>query len=304
MKCRYTKEKSAVALNYVNKLFHKQGQMDLVSFIEKSDDFLKTLNKKEVESVQNNVLSILSSLKKSNNSKGSLRKSMRRFRGGAEEEAEKIGNEKGSELSNMAAKAVEAFHVEEEAAGNEKVGNAVTEGNEKVGTLGGSGIFSKGGYENDAIFPRSRTGLIYSGFWISIFCMCGFSNQESMKNCLGVSGMLQFTKRTLCSKWISIVIPIIEQSNHLFSGIVKPLSNVSPKNKLNNTVLYKTIVNADYLITKHIRSFCRIRSLSSRSTSKVFKRKTYRNKKSMPKRRTQNYHRKNKKSSRRKKRIH
>ena len=77
---KFNKKKAEGALKYVNKFFHEPGQMDLASFIEESDKYLKTLSKQEVDSIQKDVIRILNGAK---NKSASLRRTMGGMRGGA-----------------------------------------------------------------------------------------------------------------------------------------------------------------------------------------------------------------------------
>jgi hypothetical protein len=250
MKCKFNKDKAKSALKKAG-----LAVRGLERFIMASDKYFKSLSKKEADSVQTDMLRLISSIK--------ARSASRSMRGGMNNEKPATAEGNGEQSDGNAASTTpspEAGAVSGNAASTTPApeAGAVSEENEALRQLqnaeaeklkqeeipeaeklkqeeipeasteedAGKTEEVTGGGSAFGLQPNSRTGILYSALWLTTFCLTGVNGQS----CSFTPGMLEVMP--CCSKWSMLVKPLLENASDLYRLNLIGLAKTAPHAKL------------------------------------------------------------------------
>ena len=124
------------------------------------------------------------------------------------------------------------------------------------------------------LLPRTTTGIIYSGLWLSVALMAGFAGQSQQAffkagieqitsgDCMGVTGRFTALRHPLCTRWQVTIIPMLDALNQLmnfdprgFGVLVAGIAMIVTGPLLIDAMVYELAFSMDYVITTALQSF-------------------------------------------------
>jgi hypothetical protein len=124
------------------------------------------------------------------------------------------------------------------------------------------------------LLPRTNTGIIYSGLWLTIVLLASFAGQQHHNflmmgvqqimsgDCMGATGFFDAARHPLCTKWREFMIPMLTALNEVMKFNMRGLGVLSAgvaavvtTPLLIDAIVYDLAFQIDYVITTAFQSF-------------------------------------------------
>lgn len=314
MECKRVPQLSKNALKNLSEIFKVNGKRSMLDFIEETDKYLDSLTDSQIKEVKNEIIRFTNSLPKmGSRSKGSkgMTKKRKRSNGGAvnlNTDTENgglkptlggsfnpgyPGGPPGGPPGGFQGGPPGSPYVIQPIQPPLRVVQVLQPVGDQMGSpLGqpvqmqmgqvemprgpqGPGII-RGIVRVGVTFfvPRSTTGIIYSGIWLGIALLAGFSAQQhrdflmlgieqiTSGSCMGVAGFFDVARHPLCTRWRELMTPILTALNEVMKFNLTAMSVLTAgigaaitAPMMIDAVIYELAYNIDFVITTALQSF-------------------------------------------------